>query len=350
MSNDISKHISFSLDVKSSKVKKDKLLVVNVGDSVTLDISLIEDGLPKNISGCNIDLIVANEDITLNSIIHRYSQGGITISDDVDGEVKIECKNSYINRLGINLGQLIISDMDQQVLSQKFMFVTNPTLLGDLIEEAKEEVDSLAKLELIIEKLSEDIKSIENKNLLLEKSIDDTKVIIDEKLKNLESDIELKSKEIDDRIKGIDDTVNYSLVKIKELNPVILSASTTIGFETEPINTPVENLVKCGYMVHISGSVSSSSIVQSSTSCLGFYQEVVSSESVVKCRLFTFMDISVQGKMLTPSVWFVKEDGSVVDNIPVNETNYKILIKANIHKNNIEKAACKLSPLSSILQ
>ena len=66
--------------------------------------------------------------------------------------------------------------------------------------------------------------------------------------------------------------------------------------------------------------------------------------------MFTFMDVSVQGKMLTPTVWFVKSDGSIVDNIPTDETNYKILIKANIHKNNIEKAACKLSPLSSIMQ
>lgn len=349
MSNDISKHYSFSLDVKSSKIKKDKELVFNVGDSVVFEIQLLEDGQPKDLTGCTVDMMVANEKEEFASIIHRYEQGGITLAEE-EGLVKIECINSYINRAGANMAQLIISDLDQQVITQKFLFITNESLLGDFIEEAREEISTLMKLDDIVDKMSYEIDCLVDKNSELEAYIDNSKVNINNKLSNLEKEVLLKQEEIDKKINGIDDTVNFGLVKIKELIPVYINGSTTIGFETEQMTLSAKNLVRCGYMVHISGSVSNSSVIQSATSCLSFYQEIVSAKNIIKCKMFTFMDVSVQGKMLTPTVWFVKSDGSIVDNIPTDETNYKILIKANIHKNNIEKAACKLSPLSSIMQ
>ena len=129
------------------------------------------------------------------------------------------------------------------------------------------------------------------------------------------------------------------------MKPIEISGSTTIGFETNSIEVVASELVRSAYDFHVSGCSSSQLIVQSCTGHIIFYQEVVGSKPVIKARMSTIVDISIQGKQLTPSIVFIK-DGAIVDSLDINDINYKILIKANIHINNITTGECYMTPLS----
>lgn len=348
---DISKHYSFSLDTKATKLLKSNL-VFNYGDDITLKISVIEDGQLKDLTNCQIDLVVANQGNNI-PIIHKFEEGGISTLENV---VTIVCKDSYINSLGVNIGQLIIRDEDQNVTTQSFLYVTNSTLISDEMINAAGQIDTLIKLNKIIEetelKLEDFNTRISNINNRLEKG----ETLIDDSIKLLNSKVETKTNEVDNivtefeksiqnRIDGVEETVNYQLVRNTKLKPIEISGSTTIGFETNPIEVVASELVRSAYDFHVSGCSSSQLIVQSCTGHIVFYQEVVGSKPVIKARMSTIVDISIQGKQLTPSIVFIK-DGAIVDSLDINDINYKILIKANIHINNIETGECYMTPLS----
>lgn len=348
---DISKHYSFSLDTKATKLLKSNL-VFNYGDDITLKISVIEDGQLKDLTNCQIDLVVANQENNI-PIIHKFEEGGISVLENV---VTIICKDSYINSLGVNIGELIIRDEDQNITTQSFLYITKSTLISDEMIDATEQIDTLIKLNKIIEetelKLEDFNTRISNINNRLEKG----ETLIDDSIKLLNSKVETKTNEVDNivtefeksiqnRIDGVEETVNYQLVRNTKLKSVEISGSTTIGFETNPIEVVASELVRSAYDFHVSGCSSSQLIVQSCTGHIIFYQEVVGSKPVIKARMSTIVDISIQGKQLTPSIAFIK-DGAIVDSLDINDINYKILIKANIHINNIETGECYMTPLS----
>lgn len=348
---DISKHYSFSLDTKATKLLKNNL-VFNYGDNITLKISVIEDGQLKDLTNCQIDLVVANQENNI-PIIHKFEEGGISVLENV---VTIICKDSYINSLGVNIGELIIRDEDQNITTQSFLYITNSTLISDEMINAAGQIDTLIKLNKIIEetelKLEDFNTRISNINNRLEKG----ETLIDDSIKLLNSKVETKTNEVDNivtefeksiqnRIDGVEETVNYQLVRNTKLKSVEISGSTTIGFETNPIEVVASELVRSAYDFHVSGCSSSQLIVQSCTGHIIFFQEVVGSKPVIKARMSTIVDISIQGKQLTPSIVFIK-DGAIVDSLDINDINYKILIKANIHINNIETGECYMTPLS----
>lgn len=146
MSNDISKHYSFTIDTKDSKTLNNGLSF-NHGDDITLIIKVIEDLQPKSLTNCSVDLIIANQSQEF-PIIHRYSDGGITILDDT---VTIITKSNYINLIGVNVAQLLISDEDQTITTQPFAFTTISTLLSDDMVGAVDKIDTLVELDKVIE-------------------------------------------------------------------------------------------------------------------------------------------------------------------------------------------------------
>lgn len=146
MSNDISKRYSFTIDTKDSKTLNNGLSF-NHGDDITLIIKVIEDLQPKSLTNCSVDLIIANQSQEF-PIIHRYSDGGITILDDT---VTIITKSNYINLIGVNVAQLLISDEDQTITTQPFAFTTISTLLSDDMVGAVDKIDTLVELDKVIE-------------------------------------------------------------------------------------------------------------------------------------------------------------------------------------------------------
>lgn len=348
---DISKHYSFSLDTKATKLLKSNL-VFNYGDDITLKISVIEDGQPKDLTNCQIDLVVANQGNNI-PIIHKFEEGGISTLENV---VTIVCKDSYINSLGVNIGQLIIRDTDQNITTQSFLYVTNSTLISDEMINAAEQIDTLIKLNKIIEETELKLEDFNIRISNINNRLEQGETLIDNSIKDLDNKVVMKTNEVDNivtefeksiqnRIDGVEETVNYQLVRNTKLKPIEISGSTTIGFETNPIEVAASELVRSAYDFHISGCSSSQLIVQSCTGHIVFYQEVVGSKPVIKARMSTIIDISIQGKQLTSSIAFIK-DGAIVDSLDINDMNYKILIKANIHINNIETGECYMTPLS----
>lgn len=348
---DISKHYSFSLDTKATKLLKSNL-VFNYGDDITLKISVIEDGQLKDLTNCQIDLVVANQGNNI-PIIHKFEEGGISTLENV---VTIVCKDSYINSLGVNIGQLIIRDEDQNVTTQSFLYVTNSTLISDEMINAAGQIDTLIKLNKIIEETELKLEDFNTRISNINNRLEQGETLIDDSIKDLDNKVVMKTNEVDNivtefeksiqnRIDGVEETVNYQLVRNTKLKPIEISGSTTIGFETNPIEVAASELVRSAYDFHVSGCSSSQLIVQSCTGHIVFYQEVVGSKPVIKARMSTIVDISIQGKQLTPSIVFIK-DGAIVDSLDINDINYKILIKANIHINNIETGECYMTPLS----
>lgn len=348
---DISKHYSFSLDTKATKLLKSNL-VFNYGDDITLKISVIEDGQPKDLTNCQVDLVVANQGNNI-PIIHKFEEGGISTLENV---VTIICKDSYINSLGVNIGQLIIRDEDQNITTQSFLYVTNSTLISDEMINAAGQIDTLIKLNKIIEETELKLEDFNTRISNINNRLEQGETLIDNSIKDLDNKVIMKTNEVDNivtefeksiqnRIDGVEETVNYQLVRNTKLKPIEISGSTTIGFETNPIEVAASELVRSAYDFHISGCSSSQLIVQSCTGHIIFFQEVVGSKPVIKARMSTIVDISIQGKQLTPSIVFIKDD-AIVDSLDINDINYKILIKANIHINNIETGECYITPLS----
>lgn len=348
---DISKHYSFSLDTKATKLSKSNL-VFNYGDDITLKISVMEDGQPKDLTNCQIDLVVANQGSNI-PIIHKFEEGGISTLENV---VTIVCKDSYINSLGVNIGQLIIRDEDQNITTQSFLYVTNSTLISYEMINAAGQIDTLIKLNKIIEETELKLEDFNTRISNINNRLEQGETLIDDSIKDLDNKVVMKTNEVDNivtefeksiqnRIDGVEETVNYQLVRNTKLKPIEISGSTTIGFETNPIEVVASELVRSAYDFHVSGCSSSQLIVQSCTGHIVFYQEVVGSKPVIKARMSTIVDISIQGKQLTPSIVFIK-DGAIVDSLDINDMNYKILIKANIHINNIETGECYMTPLS----
>lgn len=348
---DISKHYSFSLDTKATKLLKSDL-VFNYGDDITLKISVIEDGQAKDLTNCQVDLVVANQGNNI-PIIHKFEEGGISTLENV---VTIVCKDSYINSLGVNIGQLIIRDEDQNITTQSFLYVTNSTLISDEMINAVGQIDTLIKLNKIIEETELKLEDFNTRISNINNRLEQGETLIDNSIKDLDNKVVTKTNEVDNivtefeksiqnRIDGVEETVNYQLVRNTKLKPIEISGSTTIGFETNPIEVAASELVRSAYDFHISGCSSSQLIVQSCTGHIVFYQEVVGSKPVIKARMSTIIDISIQGKQLTSSIAFIK-DGSIVDSLNIDDMNYKILIKANIHINNIETGECYMTPLS----
>lgn len=348
---DISKHYSFSLDTKATKLLKSDL-VFNYGDDITLKISVIEDGQAKDLTNCQVDLVVANQGNNI-PIIHKFEEGGISTLENV---VTIVCKDSYINSLGVNIGQLIIRDEDQNITTQSFLYVTNSTLISDEMINAVGQIDTLIKLNKIIEETELKLEDFNTRISNINNRLEQGETLIDNSIKDLDNKVVTKTNEVDNivtefeksiqnRIDGVEETVNYQLVRNTKLKPIEISGSTTIGFETNPIEVAASELVRSAYDFHVSGCSSSKLIVQSSTGHIIFFQEVVGSKPVIKARMSTIVDISIQGKQLTPSIAFIK-DGAIVDSLDINDMNYKILIKANIHINNIETGECYMTPLS----
>lgn len=348
---DISKHYSFSLDTKATKLLKSNL-VFNYGDDITLKISVIEDGQLKDLTNCQIDLVVANQENNI-PIIHKFEEGGISVLENV---VTIICKDSYINSLGVNIGELIIRDEDQNITTQSFLYITKSTLISDEMIDAAGQIDTLIKLNKIIEETELKLEDFNTRISNINNRLEQGETLIDDSIKDLDNKVVMKTNEVDNivtefeksiqnRIDGVEETVNYQLVRNTKLKPIEISGSTTIGFETNPIEVAASELVRSAYDFHVSGCSSSQLIVQSCTGHIIFFQEVVGSKPVIKARMSTIVDISIQGKQITPSIAFIK-DGAIVDSLDINDMNYKILIKANIHINNIETGECYITPLS----
>lgn len=152
--NDISKQYRITLNTKGTSALSSDQLLFNHGDDVTIKISIVEDNVNKDISQSKVDLLVLYETDS-NPVIHRFEDGGISINDN---EVTVLCKNSYVDRIGVSVCQLIIRDDDQSITTQMFSYKTSSTLISNEMDQAVDKINTLIELDKTIETCVSKIK------------------------------------------------------------------------------------------------------------------------------------------------------------------------------------------------
>lgn len=157
----ISKLYKFKLETKDSKTQK-LGISVNQFDSILFRVNIVENKLAKNITGCNVSIIVAKE----NGELERQTDN-IEITNSTQGSIDIYLKNSCVDTVGVCLAQIVITDDNETIRTAKFIYTVNEILDAEIINEATDKLSAVDDLDKILEELYKQTE--ENINILNEK-------------------------------------------------------------------------------------------------------------------------------------------------------------------------------------
>lgn len=198
--NDISKRYNITLNTKGTKTLASDQLIFNHGDDVTIEIAIVEDTKNKDITDAKVDLLLLNErDDT--PVIHRFEDGGIVVSDNM---VIIACKNSYIDRLGITVCQLIIRDDDQSITTQMFSYKTGSTLISEDMDDATDKINTLEELDKTIENCKSKIQEVSSLIINVDNKTSELITKVDNKTNELTTKVETEILSVDSVIKQVE--------------------------------------------------------------------------------------------------------------------------------------------------
>ena len=256
MTNDISKHYSVKLETKSTAKLNNNYLNFNYGDDITLSISIMDDGSPKNIDNCEVDMIIVNES-GINPIIHNFSDGGITVANNV---VTIVCKSGYIDMIGVNIAQLIIRNADQNISTQMFVYNTVSTLSSNDVESAIDGINTIHDIYELIDRMNSVLESVCSSTDELEGKVNDADTIVrtlvdkaNTEIAGVNSIIEQAKASEDERkaaellrIQNEDTRVSSENLRVasettREQNELTRNTSETSRIEAELVRTNSEN-------------------------------------------------------------------------------------------------------------
>lgn len=256
MTNDISKHYSVKLETKSTAKLNNNYLNFNYGDDITLSISIMDDGNPKNIDNCEVDMIIVNES-RINPIIHNFSDGGITVANNV---VTIVCKSGYIDMIGVNIAQLIIRNADQNISTQMFVYNTVSTLSSNDVESAIDGINTVHDIYELIDRMNSVLESVGSSTDELEGKVNDADTLVrtlvdkaNTEIAGVNSIIEQAKASEDERkaaellrIQNEDTRVSSENLRIvsettREQNELTRNTSETSRIEAELVRTNSEN-------------------------------------------------------------------------------------------------------------
>lgn len=222
--NDISKQYKITLNTKGVNTLSSDQLLFNHGDDVTIKISIVEDNVNKDISQSKVDLLVLYESDS-DPTIHRFEDGGISINDN---EVTVVCKNSYVDRIGVSVCQLIIRDEDQSITTQMFSYKTGSTLVSNDMDQAVDKINTLIELDKTIEKC---VSKIKEANDLITK-VNDTVTEVSTKVVELETKVE-------DEILGVDSVLR----DVERAESERVDTFNQIKMDNEALKSSVEDAV-----------------------------------------------------------------------------------------------------------
>ena len=256
MTNDISKHYSVKLETKSTAKLNNNYLNFNYGDDITLSISIMDDGSPKNIDNCEVDMIIVNES-RINPIIHNFSDGGITVANNV---VTIVCKSGYIDMIGVNIAQLIIRNADQNISTQMFVYNTVSTLSSNDVESAIDGINTIHDIYELIDRMNSVLESVGSSTDELEGKVNDADTLVrtlvdkaNTEIAGVNSIIEQAKASEDERkaaellrIQNEDTRVSSENLRVasettREQNELTRNTSETSRIEAELVRTNSEN-------------------------------------------------------------------------------------------------------------
>ena len=207
MNNIISKVYRFKLDTKDIKPLKANINV-NQLDSVLLKITVTENKVPKNITNSKISLLVVKGDGTITR-----QTDGIEIINGSSGLIDILLKTSCLDVEGIYMAQLSISDEDESIRTNKFVYFVNGIIDGDVIVDAQDKISVLDELERKIDELND--KIIENDGFSGDYNDLINKPLIDVNKEYVDSELDKKANVLDVYTK---DEVDENIINSINLN------------------------------------------------------------------------------------------------------------------------------------
>lgn len=207
MNNIISKVYRFKLDTKDIKPLKANINV-NQLDSVLFKITVTENKVPKNITNSKISLLVVKGDGTITR-----QTDDIEIINGSSGLIDILLKTSCLDVEGIYMAQLSISDEDESIRTNKFVYFVNGIIDGDVIVDAQDKISVLDELERKIDELND--KIIENEGFSGDYNDLINKPLIDVNKEYVDSELDKKANVLDVYTK---DEVDENIINSINLN------------------------------------------------------------------------------------------------------------------------------------
>ncbi|MGL5149656.1 MAG: BppU family phage baseplate upper protein, partial [Clostridium sp.] len=219
--NVISKIYNFTLDTKKIKplLIKDKLLTTS--DSAIWNITIEEDGIAKDISNCSVRLLVnkPNDEITCEQKDNIVITGINTIS--------IQPKDTMISTSGINSFVLVISDLNEEIVTQGFAFNITKSSATNIVESAKEELNTLDELSRLIGKSYADLQFIKERVNELGIEVNEDTQAIYQNVANVDKQVRL----LENRIVNANNTIDKLPNRII-LQPIEIAGSNYYYFES----------------------------------------------------------------------------------------------------------------------
>lgn len=345
---DISIPYDLKLDVKKTNMLTNKEgMACKANDNIVLNIELVEGGLKKELSNdCSISLITS---ILLdNGITETYRQnnkehGGIeVITDETSTKILIKPMDFFtLNTSSAVISEIVISDANESISTQKFKFRVVGTLNGDIIKSAFDSINTLDELDKLIEAEKQALLELRDEVSAIGIDMDNKIIEINKKIALEDDKVDQAIQVIDDKINNMNNTIDTQVVKSIPLNIYDVSGSSVVYFITDLFKMKTSDLLDKTFVVSVGGYVASG-YYNTSMGHLTFTLE----SGNIKCNYESSIDKNIGGSTVGASVLFSNLTNSIGKNI----TDFKLVIKTNIKKNLLNgeyNAFARITPLSN---
>lgn len=336
------------LDVKETKLlnNKDKMSC-KANDSIILNIELVEGGIKKDISDdCSISLITSIE--LSNGTIKSYRQnnkehGGFqVIKDEISTKIIIEPMDFFtLNESKNVISEIVISDINESIATQKFRFNIVGTLNGGIIKSAFDSINTLDELDKLIEAEKQALIDIRNEVNLVSDDIDNKIVAINDKITQEDIKVDKAIEDIDNKINNMNNVIDTQVVKSIPLSIYDVSGSSVVYFMTDLLTMKASGLLDKTFVVSVGGYVAEG-YFNTSVGHLAFTLE----NGNIKCNYESSINKNIGNSTVGTTVLFSNMSNAIGKNI----ADFKLIIKTNIKKNLLNgehKAFARITPLSN---
>lgn len=349
MSNiDIAIPYDLKLDVKKTNMLSNKDgMSCKANDNIILNIKLVEGGLKKNLSDdCNISLITSillPDGSTETYRQNNKEHGGINVLiDELSTKITIKPMDFFtLNTSDKVISEIVISDTDENISTQKFRFKVIGTLNGDIVKSAFNSINTLDELDKLIEEEKQALIELRNEVNAVETDINNKIIEINDKITFEDNKVDQAIQVIDDKINNMNNTIDTQVVKSIPLNIYDVSGSNVVYFMTDLFNMKTSDLLDKTFAVSVGGYVASG-YYNTSIGHLVFTLE----GGNIKCNYESRIDKNIGGSTVGASVLFSNMTNSIGKNI----TDFKLIIKTNIKKSLLNgecNAFARITPLSN---
>lgn len=319
--NIIAKKLSLNLDAKKQTIIKvnAKDFTAVIGDSIEVTVHITEDNTPKDLTGLKVVRLIG---VRADGSYFEQTEK-ITIIDNLNGIIKIHPRLDVYSIEGQTISGLILEDEDEVINIQRFTINVVKSMATDIVAEAKDDIETLKKLNDLLDKYELDLVNINKSIVEMESKVDKKVTEVDGKFNELSNNIGTEINDLQNKVDGLDNTINYVLIKRIKLDIHRISGSNYIYFKLD-IGQSAKQLLRKHYMISIGGIVESGNF-NCSDSILNFY----STSDKVYPFIINISDRTIGSRNINASVVY----SNMSNEIGINSIVDSIYIKTNINKN-----------------